>query len=1378
MIITSQSSKSIMKRLSFGRSAALQKSSMACHLRLESLLLLLLVVVSTTTAHATSFVGFPGTTSGTRSGFDMGGNDPVCWQAPAISTTTNSPTTKTTSITDDILVLRPLPFPTSQPQEEEEQQQQQTLRTTQPQPDWQLDRDSIQLLRSCPNGTSLDVIVDPEVHARLKRQPKGWLLYWDESFQVTVGVHLDVTQYGGQLGADEDNSGETGGKSSLHTTNTTTALPTELWIVVSLCQVGFGGGAGCSPFVSQTRATLQKNDEGEPKGIGIGSLEQWQQEVQDASEILSRLPSTATALVRVRLEDMQRTGRSTYEHFTLLQVQGIASGTYTILGSMIFEQMTTTTTNSSNTNENSTSLLQTNSTSTTTAEILKGTGDASSSSHTTSSTTSSTTTTTTVVTVVSNIPSNRDDLLVTVLEKLEPRGVTRGARLTVVVLSSVGGAILTWLLYQTIRHRESQVFKLTQGNFLVAMLTAALIATVSCFTFEPANRMFCRLPGPLIVLPIHVMFSILLGRLWRIRAVISPLLLLTLEKKEHWTNQWVKLLYRWTSRKTPQKRIRIVISEGQLARVICLFVLPQLLCQVLILSRLKNDDVIVPDSNGGGTLSCRYSYFNSNLELSSLVVLLILFVIMVILARTSKDMPSLFNETQAFMDVAVLSFLIFAISGIVLLSTLDDEVSPNISYLVRSLASVSMAVNTSVKILLPKLLVVWRGDIIVVTKLIADHHKTRKPGPHTITLEEPAIPNRRLSLVQMITRKGSGIGLGRRAAAANNAENEAGGHQSQSPGGVTSPATVLNAAGLDRISSLKDSELETGADFQRDDSSDTSSVILFQDGHESKNPSSPHHSGANINDQQPEDMESTPGGGPLARMRQSLFLASGNNLHASAISRETTSSFFGESRDGDYEMTMKGGLDEEGDPENGEVKDSIHYTNLQASMSTLGADFSVSTLPPGAKAYARRNSYRDHFRKNATNKNNPMGVSDHSKYSTGYSVAGNSIVSRSNARPRRASLVQRNVVGGGEKKEKSKATSPFGMSSTLGMLGRSFLGMNKSGHKSADMSFEIGYNPRRRSGETITISETSAPGRRLLLRMIDTQRTLTKLNTAILSGLSVDAADWTEMKERAVALGDAFANEVRFDWEENQKSLKADGSPGDARAPPRRPPTVLRDPKLPREPPKLKRKKKNRSLSAGTLTAFEEEEDDLQDSDLYASISSLPLPSGKSRSSRGQLVSSLSTRSLKDVSSKSLHLGSSKTLKNSLHSVDSKVQNGQGSHGGIMKVPVSPAGKSPNPIVDLNLPPKLPSRLVFGSSFDDQIISHDLPSDSKQTMARSFHGVSNIDDHPTTLKSRSFHGMSNVFPDVRADLPESIHVAERRKSLGFSSDDSLSLDDL
>ncbi|CAJ1928052.1 unnamed protein product [Cylindrotheca closterium] len=78
-------------------------------------------------------------------------------------------------------------------------------------------------------------------------------------------------------------------------------------------------------------------------------------------------------------------------------------------------------------------------------------------------------------------------------------------------------------------------------------------------------------------------------------------------------------------------------------------------------------------------------------------------------------------------------------------------------------------------------------------------------------------------------------------------------------------------------------------------------------------------------------------------------------------------------------------------------------------------------------------------------------------------------------------------------------------------------------------------NPRL-SHDKIRISESEAPGRRLLLRMIDVQRMLANVNTSLLTGVSLGRDDWEELRVGCVTLGEVFENEVVFAWDDEDTS--------------------------------------------------------------------------------------------------------------------------------------------------------------------------------------------------------------------------------------------------
>jgi hypothetical protein len=120
--------------------------------------------------------------------------------------------------------------------------------------------------------------------------------------------------------------------------------------------------------------------------------------------------------------------------------------------------------------------------------------------------------------------------------------VSRSVRIVSYVAIGSVASIILYLLKETIKYRKHQILELTKGNFLIVYLMAGLVATLSTFLVEPHNDMYCQ-SGPFIVMIcLQLFFAITVGRLWRINAVISPLLIQSMGQKETWTRKFMKTL--------------------------------------------------------------------------------------------------------------------------------------------------------------------------------------------------------------------------------------------------------------------------------------------------------------------------------------------------------------------------------------------------------------------------------------------------------------------------------------------------------------------------------------------------------------------------------------------------------------------------------------------------------------------------------------------------------------------------------------------------------------------------------------------------------------------------------------------------------------------
>ena len=324
---------------------------------------------------------------------------------------------------------------------------------------------------------------------------------------------------------------------------------------------------------------------------------------------------------------------------------------------------------------------------------------------------------------------------------------------------AIGGvaAVILFLLGQTIRHRKHQVMQLTQGNFLIVFLVAALVASVASFLLEPANDVYCLIQHPIIMISLHLVYAITFGRLWRINSVVSPLLVETLRQRHH-VGVWTRL-YTWMRRSSDfvlgrssttqsdslvsdsmamssslrnssssshPRKLRKQVTAWQLTTVIVVITLPQVVLQVLALAlqpRERIDDLNADESKGraycasnDGDLSIAaqidmYGYYAFGALILSLLLM----------AHATRNLPSLFNETRVIFDSAVTTLTLLVVGVGIILATEDPTTSPAVKYMVSVAIVLSTTLNISVRIMMPKLRMVWRGETVVVSRLVSDH---------------------------------------------------------------------------------------------------------------------------------------------------------------------------------------------------------------------------------------------------------------------------------------------------------------------------------------------------------------------------------------------------------------------------------------------------------------------------------------------------------------------------------------------------------------------------------------------------------------------------------------------------------------------------------
>ena len=269
----------------------------------------------------------------------------------------------------------------------------------------------------------------------------------------------------------------------------------------------------------------------------------------------------------------------------------------------------------------------------------------------------------------------------------------------VVGLASLG---ILFMLYQTYIHRNNQIMKLSQGKFLMVLLVSALIGSISVVFINPKNDLYCKLFPPFAYIPCTVIYAVALARVWRAQTLLSPLLQ---EFYENWFTTYFNRMVDTLAGMSDSGHLRRTVSDGRLVRVILIFTTPELILQIL-------GQVLQPRSAGvrfnadqsEGSAFCDHGV-NEFLSFAtwSFLSVLILNVILLVVAQASRKLPSLFNEVKGIVAMSAFNFGIVAVGYTVVRLSQSPGSSPSITLIVWGSVVLSITLNSSIRLVWPKL---------------------------------------------------------------------------------------------------------------------------------------------------------------------------------------------------------------------------------------------------------------------------------------------------------------------------------------------------------------------------------------------------------------------------------------------------------------------------------------------------------------------------------------------------------------------------------------------------------------------------------------------------------------------------------------------------
>jgi hypothetical protein len=287
----------------------------------------------------------------------------------------------------------------------------------------------------------------------------------------------------------------------------------------------------------------------------------------------------------------------------------------------------------------------------------------------------------------------------------------------------LAASMILFLLFQLLKHYKSQVLQISQASFLAVFLLAALLASVSTLLFDPRRDWMCLLASPAVFISLQLLFAVTLGRLWRINAIVSPLLRHRLQRASSRRN--IKIIFESCC---PSQRVNIrrEINNTKVAIMAALCTIPQVLLQMVSLALQPSKKTVDFNADRSiGRCVCDDGVKEKHsIQMYSMVLLFLLILVLLVLAHVARQLPSLLNESSVIFDVTGTSALVAVLGFGVIAITDDPTISPDISYLVHIVIVLSMTLNSSLRIMMPKLQMVWNGQTVIVSQLVADHKQS------------------------------------------------------------------------------------------------------------------------------------------------------------------------------------------------------------------------------------------------------------------------------------------------------------------------------------------------------------------------------------------------------------------------------------------------------------------------------------------------------------------------------------------------------------------------------------------------------------------------------------------------------------------------------
>lgn len=333
-------------------------------------------------------------------------------------------------------------------------------------------------------------------------------------------------------------------------------------------------------------------------------------------------------------------------------------------------------------------------------------------------------------------------------------------------LSSILIICLLLLLCALVHFRKKNIMKISQVSFLYVFVIFGIIA-LGTFVYPTYDDFHCKIMKVNVV-ALTGMYSILIGRLWRINHVLSPLLPQLLHKSGRETKEPLKnnLIFRFfkmitdwesyfgydktKSNQNTKKNIRRRLPSYLLVRLIFVLTLPVVIVTIYSFFTIAKIDYQYIEGSTAGRKIC--GGVNSFPTAFALFYYFIIQLTTVVVAYLTNGLPDRINETQLILTASWTTLSFVVVGSIILLIGLTPSTSfgPDIDYLMRMFVVNVTVLNTTWHVIMPKIRMARSGHDLNLKSILRERssyssQKSDTMERQSISIEDPRLPSIRFA---------------------------------------------------------------------------------------------------------------------------------------------------------------------------------------------------------------------------------------------------------------------------------------------------------------------------------------------------------------------------------------------------------------------------------------------------------------------------------------------------------------------------------------------------------------------------------------------------------------------------------------------------------